>query len=491
MQTALQQPKPKPSTRPYALFLKDFIDPVSPHPRPESVHTSVSEWLESVGSHREKRCRSDSHLNHGDDDLISRKKRRSVPEMAYTRDADGFVVPPTPPSIASRSEALGDTGSDAPSDISSRSSARSLVEDPDYRDLNLAGNNIYMRPLREELPEHIAGLVDHIRRDRDSPGPSLDQVSQDAELNELWMGAGEPKVEDYFRDTIFPKPGPSGILDRADRQPMAKHTVPNTGSKFKVSNPVPDMLYGYSRHGAFPQQKTQLNSMGREPRANNQGLIFPFFMIEFKGDGPTGVGSMWVATNQCLGGSASCVNIVERLNRQLRQCKSDAVCLINSAVFSIAMSGTEARLYISWNHNELDYYMANVQSFLLQDPEHYLKFRKYVRNIIDWGKDKRLDEIRNSLDTLLEEGRKRAAETAKSRPPPSVTSATSSGKKHKSSSSRRNSSRSNSVQEHSEDGDEPYWNWDETTGQWYHTNADGTIVWAPQDGQPPRAASSM
>jgi hypothetical protein len=38
------------------------------------------------------------------------------------------------------------------------------------------------------------------------------------------------------------------------------------------------------------------------------------------------------------------------------------------------MSGTEARLYISWKHDELNYYMANVQSFLLQDPEHYLRY---------------------------------------------------------------------------------------------------------------------
>jgi hypothetical protein len=54
-----------------------------------------------------------------------------------------------------------------------------------------------------------------------------------------------------------------------------------------------------------------------------------------------------VATNQCLGGSASYVNIAERLNRRLKQCKSDEVRPIDSAALSIAMNGTEARLYIS------------------------------------------------------------------------------------------------------------------------------------------------
>ncbi len=279
--------------------------------------------------------------------------------------------------------------------------------------MNLAANNIYMRPLHEQFPKHITGVVDYTRRDRDSPSLSSDEVRQDAELNELWMGTGEPEVEDYFRSKIFPKPGPSDSLKRNDRQPMAKHTVPSTGSKLKVSTPVPDMLYGYSRHGAFPQQQTQLISTGTEMVATNQvqSLIYPFFVIEFKGDG----GRMWVATNQCLGGAATCVSIAERLNDQLKKCNNDEIQPIDNVAFSIAMNGSEARLYISWKHNEVDYYMANVKSFLLQDAKHYIEFRKFVRNIIDWRKDRRLNEIRASIDKLLEESTKRTSSAAKSR----------------------------------------------------------------------------
>ena len=172
--------------------------------------------------------------------------------------------------------------------------------------------------------------------------------------------------------------------------------------------------------------------------ANSQSLSYPFFVIELKADGPSGAGSLWVATNQSLGASASCVNIAERLNRQLRRCKSDKVQPIDSTAFSIAMNATEARLYISWKHDELKYYTRKVDSFLLQSPEHYLKFRKYVRNIIDWGKDKRLKEIRDSLDSLLEENRKTASQLAKSRPPPSDDSASSSSHKRTDSSRGRN-----------------------------------------------------
>jgi len=37
---------------------------------------------------------------------------------------------------------------------------------------------------------------------------------------------------------------------------------------------------------------------------------------------------------------------------------------IDSAVFSVAISGTEARLYVSWKH-ESNYCMRKIDSFLL------------------------------------------------------------------------------------------------------------------------------
>ena len=74
---------------------------------------------------------------------------------------------------------------------------------------------------------------------------------------------------------------------------MVRHIVPSTGSKLRVSNPVPDMLCGYSRHGTFSRaQQAQSNSMGNTIVANSQNLIYPFFVIEFKGDGPSGGGTM-------------------------------------------------------------------------------------------------------------------------------------------------------------------------------------------------------
>lgn len=176
--------------------------------------------------------------------------------------------------------------------------------------------------------------------------------------------------------------------------------------------------------------------MGTEMVANSQNLIYPFFVVEFKADGPSGTGSLWVATNQCLVGSTTCVNIVERLNNCLKQCDNKEIQLIDSATFSVAMNGTEARLYISWKHDELISYMANVNSFLLQRPDHYVEFRKYVLNIIDWGKDEYLKDIQRSLDSLLEESARKSSEAAKSRRTPSDDSASGSSRKRRASSGK-------------------------------------------------------
>ncbi|MCJ1337545.1 hypothetical protein MMC09_002827 [Bachmanniomyces sp. S44760] len=387
--------------------------------------------------------------------------------MERKLDADGFTIP-TPPisagsglyqaSVMDRVTASNSAPSVAQSAISGSSSGWSrkpLVENPFYRHQNLAANNIYIRSSRGSWPEYISDLADHLRRDRGSPGPSVDEVWHDADLESLEMGTAENKVEDYFKEKIFRRSALSGGLERVDKIPMARHVVPDTATNLfgltrKISNPVPDMLYGYDSLGAFPQQQLQLNLMGDETFANSQYLLYPFLVVEFKANGPGVNGSMWVATNQCVGGSTSCVNIIERLNHRLKQCQTENVRPVNSVAFSIAMNGTEARLYISWKQDELTYYMTKIRSFLLQDPEHYLEFRKYVLSILDWGRDERLKDIQEALDSLLEDrGIASSSQQDKSRPTPSAAKSMKTGdvKRKRSLSGERSGKEAKSVRE--------------------------------------------
>ncbi|MCJ1462007.1 hypothetical protein MMC07_000607 [Pseudocyphellaria aurata] len=422
----IEQPKALSSKRPYALFLEDSVDQPSSSTAPkryrrESVDNFVTQWVESVSgseSYREHHSRSDSLLNQSDGGLISRRLTKSVPNMANNRDV--FKKPTTPASATSRSIVPSVRPYDtASSTTDTGSQSKSMVQDPEYREINLAWNNIFMRERWEPFPEQVGSLIDYVRRDRDSPEPTPESVWRDSDLVLLTKGAPEDTVKAYFRDRVFPPL--SGTTVVSDNLPMMKQAVPNIHDKFKISNPQPDLLYGYGRLNTFPQRELQLRTMGYELSANISRLIYPFLLIELKGDSPNKTGSLWAATNQCLGGAASCVKLAERINDRLRQYKSDGIQPINSAIFSVAMNGTEARLYISWKQDELTYYLQDVDSFLLQRPNDYLQFRKYVRNIFDWGNNRRLVEIRDSLDKLeqLEESRKRASEVAKSRPSPS------------------------------------------------------------------------
>ncbi|KAF2249901.1 hypothetical protein BU26DRAFT_482673 [Trematosphaeria pertusa] len=462
-EAALQQPKPNPPKRPYASFLKDFVDPIRPDPGPASVHTFVSEWLESVGS-GEKYCRSVSHLYHSGGDPI-RHLTRSAPEMGHTRDADGFAVPPTPASTGSRSRrpstadnhsqfsATGASGSSSPS---------SGVRHRMYRQNNLALNDIYIRPSAAPLPDVVASRMEALRADRDSPGLSAGEMDRVVDqLDALAEGCDEDDVAVFLNDTIFPNPktdpayGPSTGLMSSSSALMSQHLVPtNPISPYKVTQPKPDKLYGYSGNpnAAFTQpqllaQTTIHPQIPHYPAATSQGLRFPFFAIEFKAAGGTR-GDLWVATNQCAGASSACLNAVHQLNTSLP--KHPSVQHIDNLSYCVAVDNNTAQLYISWKEDGLNYYLQRVDAFLLSSPEHFKDFRKKVRNILDWGKDKRLKQIKDALDIILEESRKKAAEQAKTRQPPSDDSGSSASKRRKP--SRRNSGR----QTHDKGPSQPY-----------------------------------
>lgn len=482
-QTTLQQPKPNHPKHPYASFLKDFVDPVHPAPGPASVHTFVSEWLESVGSDREKQCRSDSHLHRSNDDPVSRNLARSAPDMVYTRDADGYAVPPTPTSTRSR-HATEDSASSTAS-----------VRHPSYRQNNMASNGIHILDSRASLPNHISGHVEGLRAERDSPGPSSEQMDGYLDrLDTLARGCDEAQVTKFLDDTVFPDPdvdatyGRLAGLGSAKSSLISSHLLPNNPeSPFRVSGPKPDLLYGYSgalKDGAFTQPQflaqTRLHPQNaRSAEATTQGLRFPFFAIEFKAAGGTR-GDLWVATNQCAGASSACLAAVDQLNTSLRDHQS--VQRVDNLSYCIAVDNNTAQLYISWQEDGLNYYLQRVDAFLLSKPEDFKSFRKQVRNILDWGKDTRLTQIRGALDIILEENRKNAAEHAKSRQPPSGGSATTSSKKKRKSSSSCTSSRSNSVQGLSGGANGAYSEWDETTSQ--HANEELSCPPQQSNAQP-------
>ena len=212
-------------------------------------------------------------------------QQESTSDTTGTRNAEGFVTP--------------DKSFSTMSTVSGFSGRRRGVEEPCYREIDLAENRIFLRSSCDPFPEDIATLVGAISQDHHSPGPSPDEVMHNPGLEALEMGTGEPEVEDYFRANVFTKPSPTDVIKRIEKAPMVKRVVPDLGSEFKLSTPFPDVLYRFNRVRAFTQrQQTLLRRMDNEMVANSQGLLYPFFSIEYKSDGPGGAGSLWSATNQ-------------------------------------------------------------------------------------------------------------------------------------------------------------------------------------------------
>ncbi|KAH7182541.1 uncharacterized protein B0J16DRAFT_400721 [Fusarium flagelliforme] len=256
----------------------------------------------------------------------------------------------------------------------------SLVEHAQYETIHLATNNIIYRDRRDNLPTYISMLIEKIASDRNSPGLSIEDVDADDALTALERGAGEPEVEQYIQYSLVTLPSRNDILKRSDKIPMARRMIPNTGTAYRVSGPVPDVLLGYNYGGAFtPLQRRKLASMDLAS-ANNDGICLPFFVVEFKGDGPS--------SN-------------EMLNKELLKTGVEEIIPIDTSCFSISMNGTEARLLVSWKE-EQTFNVQKIRSFALQEADQFLQFRKCVLNIMDWGRNERLESIRSALDLLDE-----------------------------------------------------------------------------------------
>ncbi|APA07168.1 hypothetical protein sscle_02g019380 [Sclerotinia sclerotiorum 1980 UF-70] len=165
VKTIQQQPKPLPLKYPRALFLEDTVNLLrssfAPRYRPESVKSSVTQWVESVSgsgseTYRERHCRSDTLLGHSNCNIIPRRFTKSASNMEYRRDSEESALPSAPASaksflnnanLANDSLPLGYGPSAAPSlsGNSSTSGRKNLIFRSLYRDSNLWQNNIFIR----------------------------------------------------------------------------------------------------------------------------------------------------------------------------------------------------------------------------------------------------------------------------------------------------------------------------------------------------------
>jgi hypothetical protein len=182
------------------------------------------------------------------------------------------------------------------------------VGDAEYRKCNLAYNGVYFRDMFERLPPHIQGLTDEIlSKGRQSPEPTVEDVKNDPHLAHLRnIDGGKDRVIEYCRRYIFEHPQYSEQLQGLDiRQThfsIRRQHIPSSSNsfavKFPISQPRPDIFYGYIKEAFTSAQQQVLSSHKAEHTTGDTGVYYPFFIIELKGDGEgPAAGSLWVAEN--------------------------------------------------------------------------------------------------------------------------------------------------------------------------------------------------
>lgn len=300
------------------------------------------------------------------------------------------------------------------------------ADHPQYREVNLRAHKIFLQGVREPLPEHVANLVYQVQHSSSSNNnnnnngsigpssrdPTTSEIEADTLLQNLNLGqTTKPMIARIFTQRILPRRHPFDVYSRTFGAPFARWAPYDPGSSpdsedlrvlaIPLGSSAPDILYGYDLQNSFSHaQRCFLQAMDLESE-----LQVPFLAVECVGDqyGPEGGGSMFTATNRCLRNAAACVDIAGNLTNEVRQYDQGAYWSgIESQVFSVATNGTEARLYVSWRPegDSLTVNTAVVKCFLLQDAHHYLELRKVIRGIIDWGKGRRLEQLRYALDFM-------------------------------------------------------------------------------------------
>jgi hypothetical protein len=268
-------------------------------------------------------------------------------------------------------------------------------------------NKIYIRKSELPLPKAVAVHINDMSRTTlDLPKLSVIDLNKCMRVLDSFTttGCNERDFADFLQQMVF---GPceeavdalESVLKGTSESSLGEDLVPNTPQTlFRVSQPRPDKLYGYTVK-AFTESQVLAQSMLSPATATC--VSFPFLTIEFKAQGGT-AGDLWVAVNECAGASSACLNATDQLNISLHQCQSTQRVL--NLCYSIAVDNNIAQIWISWKDNEARYYIQRVAIFLLLDREDFQKFCDQVRNILEWGMGARLTQIRNALDAISGEG---------------------------------------------------------------------------------------
>ncbi|CAH0019295.1 unnamed protein product [Clonostachys rhizophaga] len=211
-------------------------------------------------------------------------------------------------------------------------------------------------------------------------------------------GADETQVKRLFEPMISDRIDTSR-LKAPSNTPLDPLRVPNRHGQRRIVTPKPDIYLGYD-HEHFED-----GVQGLFKNVDTNVAKLAFLNVELKGDGETSLGGLWVATNQCMGGASTFLNILNKLQSTLLEHHLvEEANAFEPVIFSIASNGTEARLFATYSQSEGDFTTYFVRGFLLYDALSRATLDVYIQCIVDWGTNKRLQTIESALQALHQSG---------------------------------------------------------------------------------------
>ncbi|MCJ1251898.1 hypothetical protein MMC30_009136 [Trapelia coarctata] len=129
-------------------------------------------------------------------------------------------------------------------------------------------------------------------------------------------------------------------------------------------------------------------------------------------------GNIYFPENESAGGGSTSLLAGQTLYTTAAHLKEHFADLTDSIVFSAAIDGVAANLYVHWYEAEGPYCLKGTCRHDFDRPEDIPQFQMHTRNIVDWGINERVEKIKMALDVILAEKvqkthqkRKRAGES--------------------------------------------------------------------------------
>ena len=249
------------------------------------------------------------------------------------------------------------------------------------------------------IPRDVQELVTkHLRKARDSPRLSEEDVDQVLQsIEEVW-DTPEPNMSDIIAPPLFPLSA-AGLARGRDILWSTKPLPRKSAYPYGLPAPKTD------RHLGFPttlkstwtlEELAVADHINMRPYSQpTKENIFPSFLVEGKSEAKNG--TLYGAEGQLASAGAHCVNswmhTLNLLDPNRTHSSADAI------VFSVAVSQRQAVAYVHYfDPDDGIFYMSYVDNFYFV--EAVQKCRDHVKNAVEWLLKTQQPMVRDALQRL-------------------------------------------------------------------------------------------